>query len=288
MNTEQINTFLMLAETKNFSRTADVLAVSQSTVSKRIHELETETGHPLFTRGQGGVKLTEAGAVFLKYAGQMIDLQKTALKRIHYTGRYDDYLALGTVYAYYDMYLWKYVKDFSECHNSISVRLKHGHSGAIINELRRSMIDIAFTHIPFDDTDYVCTCIGTDAIVLVTDSQNSRYDSGIQYNQIKELPLIDSNFLYMPTYRSLFPYPHQFQLKMDVASCAIPLLHGSRWYAFLPEKLAAPHLTDGTLKKIRIFGEDIPPVRHYVIYKKENEQQPVISRFLQLLNSRLT
>lgn len=285
MNTEQIKTFLTLAETKNFSRAADALIISQSTVSKRVHELEVETGQPLFTRGQGGVKLTEAGAVFLKYAEQMIDLQETALQRIQYTSQYDDYLTLGTVYAYYDMYLWKYVKDFSECHKRISVRLKHGHSGAIINELRRSMIDIAFTHVPFNDTDYICTCIGADAIVLVTNHQNSRYDGGIQYHQIKELPLIDSNFLYMPTYRSLFPYPHQFQLKMDVASCTLPLLYGSRWYAFLPEKLVAPQLSAGTLKRIQISGGDIPPVRHYVIYKKENEQKPIINHFLQLLKA---
>ena len=44
MNTEQLETFLALAETKNFSRCAQRLIISQSAVSKRIFELEKELG----------------------------------------------------------------------------------------------------------------------------------------------------------------------------------------------------------------------------------------------------
>ena len=57
MNTEQLETFLALAETKNFSRCAQRLIISQSAVSKRIFELEKELGQTLFHRS-GGVALT--------------------------------------------------------------------------------------------------------------------------------------------------------------------------------------------------------------------------------------
>ena len=40
MNTEQLETFLALAETKNFSRCAQRLIISQSAVSQSIKSLE--------------------------------------------------------------------------------------------------------------------------------------------------------------------------------------------------------------------------------------------------------
>ena len=67
MNTEQLETFLALAETKNFSRCAQRLIISQSAVSKRIFELEKELGQTLFHRS-GGVALTGEGRAFRPYA----------------------------------------------------------------------------------------------------------------------------------------------------------------------------------------------------------------------------
>lgn len=42
MDIEALNTFLTLANTKNYTRTAAQLFVAQSTVTNRIHELEKE------------------------------------------------------------------------------------------------------------------------------------------------------------------------------------------------------------------------------------------------------
>ena len=44
MTSEQLKTFLLIVETKSFSRTAEALFITQSSVSKRIHELENEVG----------------------------------------------------------------------------------------------------------------------------------------------------------------------------------------------------------------------------------------------------
>ena len=50
MDIETLNTFLTLANTKNYTRTAAQLFVAQSTVTNRIHELEKELNIALFTR----------------------------------------------------------------------------------------------------------------------------------------------------------------------------------------------------------------------------------------------
>ena len=48
LNIEEIKTFLYVAEFKNFSRTAETLYCSQSTVTARIKALETELNCKLF------------------------------------------------------------------------------------------------------------------------------------------------------------------------------------------------------------------------------------------------
>ena len=58
----------VLAEELNFSRAAERLHIDQSTLSKRIHELEDQIGLRLFVRDHHDVQLTEAGRHFVEEA----------------------------------------------------------------------------------------------------------------------------------------------------------------------------------------------------------------------------
>lgn len=61
-------TAILLAEELNFSRVAERLHIEQSTVSRRIDELEGEIGYLLFNRNHQMVELTEAGRKFIEEA----------------------------------------------------------------------------------------------------------------------------------------------------------------------------------------------------------------------------
>jgi DNA-binding transcriptional LysR family regulator len=63
-----LETAIVLAEELHFSRAAERLRVDQSTVSKRIDELEGQLGYRLFERDHQTVKLTEAGRKFVEEA----------------------------------------------------------------------------------------------------------------------------------------------------------------------------------------------------------------------------
>jgi DNA-binding transcriptional LysR family regulator len=67
-----IETAIVLAEELHFSRAAERLRVDQSTVSKRIDELESQLGYRLFERDHQTVKLTEAGRKFVEEARLVI------------------------------------------------------------------------------------------------------------------------------------------------------------------------------------------------------------------------
>ena len=283
MNTAQLRTFLSLVETRNFSASAQNLAVSQSTVTKRIQELEKEAGQELFVRERGSIRLTRAGSALLEYVEQIVNMEDKALSQINRTSQYSGYLILGTVYAYYDLYLSKQLRRFMELHPEISIRVKFGHSGAMLSEVRRGQIDIAFAHHPFQHPEYICKNIEDDDVILVTDAENQAYRDGISHTRIKELPFVSSNFLYATTQSWLFPRHQQFQLEMDIASCTLPLLAGQKWYTLLARKLVERQLASGELREVPVLDEKIPPVQYYLVYRKENARQLAVREWLRLL-----
>jgi DNA-binding transcriptional LysR family regulator len=63
---------ILLAEELHFSRAADRLNISQSTLSKQILKLERDIGFQLFKHNHQAVQLTEAGRVFIAEARQVV------------------------------------------------------------------------------------------------------------------------------------------------------------------------------------------------------------------------
>lgn len=66
MELKDLRYFVAVAEASGFRRAATHLGVRQSVLSKRVRDLEEELGVSLFERNASGVRLTHAGARFLK------------------------------------------------------------------------------------------------------------------------------------------------------------------------------------------------------------------------------
>lgn len=72
MELRQLRYFLAVAEARHFTRAAEALGISQSTLSTQVRELERDLGAPLFDRTGREVRLTVAGAAFLGPAGRTV------------------------------------------------------------------------------------------------------------------------------------------------------------------------------------------------------------------------
>lgn len=72
MELNEIEAFIAIQRTGNFTRAATALYISQPAISRRIELLERELGAALFERLPTGVRLTEAGRAFLPHAQQVL------------------------------------------------------------------------------------------------------------------------------------------------------------------------------------------------------------------------
>lgn len=80
MNTTQLECFLAVAETLNFSKAAGMVNISQPAVSHQISSLEAELGVRLFLRTNKSVQLTKEG---LSFIGDAETIFRTAMNSIH-------------------------------------------------------------------------------------------------------------------------------------------------------------------------------------------------------------
>ncbi|WP_294581751.1 LysR family transcriptional regulator [uncultured Thomasclavelia sp.] len=86
MNLRQLEYFIMVAKTKNFTKAAKELYISQTAITKQIQLLENELNAPLFNRQNKQIELNKFGQFFLIEAKRIInqvDLTKNNLTAYH-------------------------------------------------------------------------------------------------------------------------------------------------------------------------------------------------------------
>ena len=71
MLSSKVRTLLAVADTRNFTRAAMALSLTQPAVSHHIRQLEEELGVSLFIRQKNGLKLTPEGEIVVRYAKRM-------------------------------------------------------------------------------------------------------------------------------------------------------------------------------------------------------------------------
>lgn len=79
MNFNQLQYFCEISKCGSFTKAAEVLHVTQPSLSKAISSLEEEVGCQLFIRKKGGLMLTDSGKIFLAQAQVVLqEMEKLA------------------------------------------------------------------------------------------------------------------------------------------------------------------------------------------------------------------
>ena len=80
---QQLRILKAVASEKSFTRAAEILFVSQPSLSKQIKTLENRLGILLFNRENNTITLTEAGKVFLQYSERILALCEESCRALN-------------------------------------------------------------------------------------------------------------------------------------------------------------------------------------------------------------
>ena len=90
--------FLIIAREESISKAAEVLHITQPTLSRQMKELEEELQKQLFIRGNRKTILTKEGILLKQYAGEILSLTEKArqdLLSVHDDFSGDIYIGCG-------------------------------------------------------------------------------------------------------------------------------------------------------------------------------------------------
>ncbi|MFH8368843.1 LysR family transcriptional regulator [Streptomyces sp. NPDC018031] len=82
MQLHQLRYFTAVADTRHFTRAAELLHIAQPSLSQQIRTLERELGAELFHRARGHITLTDAGEALLPLARQILADTETAHREV--------------------------------------------------------------------------------------------------------------------------------------------------------------------------------------------------------------
>ncbi|WP_342416195.1 LysR family transcriptional regulator [Paenibacillus sp. FSL R10-2782] len=147
MNIQQLKCFVSLAETLNFSTTADKLHLTQPAVSHNIKSLEHELGIVLLVRNKRSVKLTVAGESFYDdIEGLLFRLDQSILKSKRLSEQYESTLVIGYTETIFEKkVLPDVIKRFKERYPKIQIQLRKSNLTREKEDLLNQKFDIIFT-----------------------------------------------------------------------------------------------------------------------------------------------
>jgi LysR family transcriptional regulator, hydrogen peroxide-inducible genes activator len=147
LNFHLLEQFVALARTRNFTRAAEELNLSQPALSRAIQKLEEQLGQPVFERKPREVVLTDLGELLLERAKGILQLMEDTFSELSEAGRRGR-LRLGTIPTIAPYFLPSLLSSFAKSHPDISVIVQEDTTENLIKRCSQGEIDLAILALP--------------------------------------------------------------------------------------------------------------------------------------------
>jgi DNA-binding transcriptional LysR family regulator len=145
MELRNLITFIHVAELGSFTKAAEQLGYSQSTVSFQIKQLEDELGCLLFERINHTITLTERGHELVSYAHSIRTLTEDFKENLNKEEAYSGHIHIVTPDSICEEMITSHYIDFHEKYPSISVRFSTGDTTHMLDMLDHNEADAIIT-----------------------------------------------------------------------------------------------------------------------------------------------
>ena len=147
--------FLMVAREENITKAANLLHLTQPTLSRQLMQLEEELGVTLFRRSKHRIILTEDGMLLRRRAEEIVSLaEKTRDDLRHKQDHLAGTIAVGSGELQSSRFLTQLIAAFQKENPLVSFRIYSGNSDNIKERIERGLLDIGLLQEPVDIAKY--------------------------------------------------------------------------------------------------------------------------------------
>ncbi len=173
MEDHKLKVFCTVAETKSFSKTSEIIHLTQPAVSLQIQALEEKYETTLFDRSSSTVTLTPAGEILYKYAKDILSLYNSAEKAIsRQTGLVKGSLTVGAGSNIGNYILPTLITEFRRTHPKSKVYLIVSNSRRVTELLTAGNIHLGLVEGDVSRQKMIVKRLLTDELVLIAPPQH--------------------------------------------------------------------------------------------------------------------
>ncbi len=288
MELRTLRYFLVAAQEENITRAAELLHITQPTLSRQMMDLERELGTTLMLRGKNGLTLTDDGIFFRQRAEEIIELADR-LEQVFVEKNTDvsGVISIGATESIGSKLFAKLVKQFSDKYPLVRFDLYNEMADYIKDRMDKGLIDVGLLLEPIDTSKYDFLRLSQKETwgVLMRDDHPLSEQESIRPDEIAQYPLI------LPLREKVRAEILNW-LKCEEKDLHIPLSYTllSNVALLVEEGLGSAFCLDGALaihsspklRFIPIYPEHT--TRSVLVWKKNYVFSPATSLFIQEIN----
>ena len=291
MEIRTLRYFLAVAREENMTRAAEILHVTQPTLSKQLKALEDELGKKLFIRHSFSIKLTDEGILLKNRAEDLVSMADKIEKEFV---ALDDVtggdLYLGLAESYQISLLVREINTFKKSYPGLRYHITNGDTEQVAEKLDKGLLDFAVLAETPDSSKYEALVFPESdiwGVVMPADSALAK-KKVIRVDDLIGLPLFCSGQGWEKD------IPGWAKDKMDKLH-----LEGSFRLSYNASLFAKEHLgylltfdklVNTSLESGLVFRPLTPKLetKLYLIWKKHQTFSPIAERFLNQMRQALS
>jgi DNA-binding transcriptional LysR family regulator len=185
-NIDKIYTFLVVYETKSFSKAAETLNISQPAITQKIKQLENFLDTSLIERKKNGIILTKKGKYFLEIAKNLKECMDSIELKINNFKKESIPVTIGATSTISNYILPKFLPNLRELlKKNINIITKD--NSTLIRELENKKFDLIFTTIESNSDDIEFVPLFKDEIVFFS---NKPLPKKMDFDELKNYDFI--------------------------------------------------------------------------------------------------
>ena len=241
MNLTALRTFAAIVETGSLVRASERLNVTQSTVTARLKGLEEELGQTLIHRQKSGATLTAAGMRLKRYADAMMDLWRQARQEISLPEGIVSVCNMGCPTDLWPAFGQRIMDLMRRRHPDIALSAWPAAHAELEHWLGSGVVDVALSYQPMTGSGQTSTPLTEERLIVVSDRADGplRFDPGYIF--------VDAGEEFGRRHAAAYADAGVAKVSFGSSAWALDHLLEHGGSAYLPERLAAPHLAAGRL-----------------------------------------
>jgi LysR family transcriptional regulator, repressor for citA len=287
MEFQWLNTFITAAECGNFRRSAELLYISQPSVTVHIKQLEKELGIQLFHRVGKKIKLTEEGKRYLAHAKRMLEVYQSGLEDLNsFRQGYITQLSIGISPLLAETILPYVLKSYTNKHPEVEVSVKIIESIHIEQSLLQEEVDIGLSCLNSSNPNLICHLLSNDEVILVAPHDGRDSESAVP---LDEEEVLTTNYLLTHNHPGYWDnlcrivkskYPSVRMMKVSQTHITKRFIIEGLGVSFLPTSTVRKELLEGSLLEVKCHKITLPEANSYAIMKYDHSTQKEFLRFI--------